>query len=366
MLDAFAGRSELHSRILSILDETNVPGAVVSIIVDGDDAITDSVGYRDRDRTQRMNGHERFYTYSATKPLIATAVLRLVERGQVALDQPVTTYLPGLPPLLDDDRITVRRLLNHTAGLPDYGPLPEYSAAVKSRPTAPWTEREFLIRTLAGGLAYEPDEGWGYSNIGFMLLKLLVERLNDTTLDTVLKAEIFDPLRLRHPIVASSLADTIHLSPGFSSYLSSGDHVDEIEDISRTYHPGWVSHGVVIATAGELARMIDEIVRVGGSLLTAASRAIMLEPVILPFEHPGFSQPAYGLGVMIDAASPYGVMAGHGGGGPGYSIGTFHFSNVEGHAVTITAIVNSDRSDLGLRLVQETVELTRAVRHYRS
>ena len=348
--------SRLDNRLRSTLGNAGIPGAVVSVIVDSGDVATRGIGHRDVARQQPMTGDERFYIYSATKPLIATAVLHLVERGHVELDQPVSTCLPDLPGLLEDERITVRRLLNHTAGLPDYGLLPEYGAEVRATPGQPWTHREFLDRTLARGLEYEPGNGWAYSNIGFMLLKLLVERVHDGNLNTVLRSEVFEPLGLHHPIVATSLADTIHLSPGFSAYLSSDG---QMEDIRQTYHPGWVSHGVVIARAGDLARMIDEIVHVGGALLTERSREVLLAPVILPFKHPGFVQPAYGLGVMIDAATPFGVVAGHGGGGPGYSTGAFHFSNVNGHAITIVAITNSDRSDPGMQLVTEMFDLTR-------
>jgi D-alanyl-D-alanine carboxypeptidase len=109
-----------------------------------------------------------------------------------------------------------------------------------------------------------------------------------------------------------------------------------------------VSHGVVISTAPELARLIDALFT--GRLLGAERRAAMLEPVLVPHQHPLFQQPAYGLGVMIDPQSRYGVIVGHGGGGPGYSAGALHLPDVHGHRITSIALANRDQDDLGLSL----------------
>ena len=76
----------------------------------------------------------------------------------------------------------------------------------------------------------------------------------------------------------------------------------------------------------------------------------MLEPTLVPGDYAPFRQPAYGLGVMIDALSPYGLVAGHGGGGPGYSIGAFHFADVNGRSVTSVVLANRDQDDIGLQI----------------
>ena len=85
-------------------------------------------------------------------------------------------------------------------------------------------------------------------------------------------------------------------------------------------------------------------------LLSTASLAAMLTPVIVPGEYAPFQEPAYGLGVMLDGRSSYGTVAGHGGGGPGYSIGAFHFENVWGRRVTSVALANGDAGDIGVEL----------------
>lgn len=354
MGDESGSNTGFIASLTAILDQAGVPGAVIAARIDGREAFRAALGYRDLDRRVPIADGDRFSIYSVTKPLLAMVTLRLVERGQVRLDRPVITYLPDLPSLLQNERVTLRRVLNHTAGIPDYGRMPEYAAAVRASPGDPWTAGEFMSRTLERGLVFPPGEGWAYSNIGYLILKRLVERLYGVPLQEVLQAEVFAPLGLDRVFVADSLASAVQLSPGYSAFFARNG---SLEDISRVYHPGWVSHGVVISDVPDLARMIEAIVGVKSAFVSDDLRAIMLEPVRVPVDHPLFRGPAYGLGVMIDVDSPYGLAVGHGGGGPGYSIGAFHFTDVDGHDVTVSAIANSDRSDIGMRLAFSTVEM---------
>jgi len=106
----------------------------------------------------------------------------------------------------------------------------------------------------------------------------------------------------------------------------------------------------VISTASELACIFEALFT--GQLLTPALLAEMLTPVPVPVPgtHPLFGQPGYGLGVMMDSGSWYGVVAGHGGEGPGYAVGALHLPSVGGHRVTSVALTNRDRGDLGLQV----------------
>jgi hypothetical protein len=86
-----------------------------------------------------------------------------------------------------------------------------------------------------------------------------------------------------------------------------------------------------------------------GVLISAPSRAALLTTVDVPANHPFFQQPAYGLGIMVDGRSRYGLMAGHGGGGPGYAAGALHLPDVHGHQLTTVVLANGD-DELGLAL----------------
>ncbi len=157
-----------------------------------------------------------------------------------------------------------------------------------------------------------------------------------------------------HPAVVASLGDMRGLTPGYSTQLGASD---EPADIAPVYHPGWVSHGLVVSTAPELARAIDGLF--AGRLFGAEMLAAMLDPVLVAESHPLFAQPAYGLGLMIDAAAP-GIFAGHAGGGPGYSIGALHLTTASTR-VTSVALVNRDDGVEGLRVASVLARLAAGI-----
>lgn len=335
----FLATRRLLATVAGLLDEAGAPGVAVSLLLDGAPLDEAGLGFRDLARTKPLPADARFYLYSLSKTLIAAALLQHVAAGRLDLDHPIQAYLPNL---LLPQTVTVRRLLNHSAALPDYGSLPAYQEAIRSHPGEPWS----VVRFLQVGAALEPrPPAWRYSNVGYLILKLLLEQVAGLSLRQALHAQLFAPLQLRHTFVAESLADAATLTPGYSDFFDPGG---ELQDVTPHYHPGWVAHGVVVSTAPETARLIHAIL--AGDLLPPALRAAMAEPVVLPFDHPLFRQPAYGLGVMIDAGEPHGPLLGHAGGGPGYATAALCWPSVGGHAIVAVALANRDAPDLGLRI----------------
>lgn len=328
----------LRRRVTNILGETGPPGAAVALIVDGE-AWSEGVGFRDLARTEPLTTDALLPIYSVTKILISSSVMKLVERRVIALDQPVGAVLPGVPLPAE---VTIRHLLNHTSGLADYGAMPEYRADLRRDPAAPWSEQEFVDRVLARGMQFAPGEGWGYANVGYLLLRQVLERTSDQSLPDVLAKDTFRPLGLRQARVVTNLTETGGLAPGYSTVFTG---TGAREDVVPRYHPGWVSHGLVAATAPEVATFLDQLLT--GHLVASGLVSDMVQGVTVPGDHPRFRRPGYGLGLMVDPASPFGQVAGHGGGGPGYSAGAFHFANVGGRRVTSVALVNGDERDWG-------------------
>jgi D-alanyl-D-alanine carboxypeptidase len=333
----------LPGRLLAVagemLKESAAPGAAIAVWLDGVPILETGVGYADAGHSRPLPVSARFYLYSLTKTFIAAALLQQAARGALALDRPIQDYLPGLAL---PRPVTVRQLLNHSAALADYGGLAAYQEAVRSHPEVPWPEARFLA--LAASTEPAPPR-WRYSNPGFLILKLLLQRISGASLQDALAAQLFMPIQLRDTFVAESLADAATLTPGYSRFFHPQE---EPEDVTGRYHPGWVSHGVVISTARDTAHLFQALF--AGDLLPPELRAAMAEPLVLPFTHPLFRQPAYGLGAMIDAASPYGLVIGHAGGGPGYATGALCFPQVAGHTITSVALANGDVPDLGLAI----------------
>lgn len=277
----------------------------------------------------------RFPAYSISKTFTAAAILRLVASGELQLDAPIGRWVPDIP---HGDRITVRQCLQHTSGLPDYGDLAEYHTAVR-RGERPWTFDEFLARTHAERLLFEPGHGWHYSNIGYMLLRRLIETVRGASYGAVLKGEIFDPLGLCNTAVPETPADLGDLTFGPSPYLG-GD--GEAKEVRSSYDPGWIPAGVVASTAAEVSIFCHSLF--AGRLFPSVLLDRMCEkvPVGSAASHPMFIDPGYGLGLMI-AESPCGPLYGHTGSGPGCSAAAFHFRTGR-YPLTVVAFTDGEET----------------------
>lgn len=284
----------------------------------------------------------RFLAYSITKTCIAVVIQGLAVKGRISIDDPLARWYPDVP---GATRVSLRHLLRHTSGLRDYGGLDAYHEAVRRSPSSPWSYETFAQHTLELGLAFEPDGGWAYSNVGYMLLKSIAERVAEASLAHLVEERIAAPLNLRRTAVVETLADMAGLAPAPTSDLT----IDgTIVDTRAHYHPGWVSHGVVASTPSEIATFVDGLFT--GRLLPLATVAEMCEVVPIGIPSPPWTEPSYGLGLMGDPASRYGPIFGHEGGGPGYGASVFHAAALGGLTacamVAGTGAVTRDAGDL--------------------
>ena len=248
--------------------------------------------------------------WSFTKTVLSIATLRLMEAGLLELDG----KLPGEP-------FSIRQLLRHEAGLPDYGTTPEYRAAVAAG-APPWPVDRLLAAVDAARLRYEPGNGWAYSNIGNLRVAQLIERLSGWPLPAALAELVFDPAGLPSARLATTLDDLADVQMGSAS----------------RYHPGWVYYGLVVGTVADAARLVWLLAE--GGLLKPATFALMLERRALPaYRSAVVPEPAYGLGLMLAAANPRAHPLGHSGQGPGSMIAVYTTS---GRAAAIWTPVPSE------------------------
>jgi D-alanyl-D-alanine carboxypeptidase len=269
--------------------------------------------------------------YSITKTLTAMCALRLAERGALGLSDPVAAWCPdvGLR-----DEVTIAHLLRHTSGLGDYGPLPEYHDAVRSHPSDPWTRRQFLDAVLPRGMRFEPGGGWAYSNIGYMLLREVLQRAAGRTFADTIHDLVAAPLALQHTRVVDTIDGWSACVPGY------GPEVDvngQIVDVRRVYHPGWCAPGVAVSTAEEVTLVFDALL--AGQILEPGSLAEML--TLVPLSADPDERHAYGMGIGSEIASPRGANYGHGGGGPGYDLDATIFPDTRFGRVAIAVFVCS-------------------------
>ena len=242
-----------------------------------------------------------FPWWSVTKTVLAACALRLVGEGRLALDE----GLPGRP-------YTLRQLLQHRAGVPNYGGLAAYHQAVE-RGEAPWAEDNLLARVGADRLDFPPGDGWAYSNVGYLFVRRIIERAVDANIATAIQDLVLDPLAMR----SVSLART----PGDLAATAWGN--------PDRYHPGWVYHGLLIGTAADAALFMDAVAT--GRLLSPPLADAMLNRLTLGGAIPDrpWRTTGYGLGLMIGDMAPGGLAIGHSGNGPGSVCAVYHFRDCD-------------------------------------
>ncbi len=236
--------------------------------------------------------------WSFAKTVLASAALALVSQGRLHLDEP-----------LRGRRFTLRQLLQHRAGLPCYGTLRAYHDAVAVG-CRPWAADEMLRSVRADALAFEPGRGWAYSNVGYLLVRNLIEQAADAPIGAALERIAFAPLGISGVTVAQVPADLDATAWGNT----------------RGYHPGWVYHGLLIGSAASAASFLHRLL--AGDLLPPDLLAAMHASHEVGGAIPGrpWRSASYGLGLMIGLGEPPGQYVGHTGGGPGSTAAVYQLS----------------------------------------
>ncbi|MGL5008623.1 MAG: serine hydrolase domain-containing protein [Paracoccaceae bacterium] len=238
-----------------------------------------------------------FPYWSFTKTAIAICALKLVEQGKIALDAPVLAY-----------PFSLRQLLNHTAGLPDYSTLTAYQTAVENN-EEPWSRDVLFDAAMAQGNLFSPGAGWSYSNIGYMLAREVVERATDKPFSLLFKEMISKVLGLESVDLATTRDQ-------FSRVCWAP---------AQRYHPGWVYHGCLIGTAADAARLLHGLFT--GKLLSDATRDQMLvrHPLGGAIDGRPWTECGYALGLMSGSFGAAGRAIGHSGSGPFSVNAVYHF-----------------------------------------
>jgi CubicO group peptidase (beta-lactamase class C family) len=266
--------------------------------------------------------------WSFTKTVLAAAALVLVDAGRLTLDTPRARQ-----------RYTLRQLLQHRAGVPDYGALADYHDAVR-RVEPPWPVAELLSRMNSYAPESAPGATWMYSNVGYLFVRQLIEHAEGKEIGEALTRLVLMPLGIANAGLARAPDDLTGTRWGNA----------------RRYHPGWVYHGLMIGSPAAAALLLDRLLR--GDLLSPASLHAMRESFRLGEPIPGrpWQAAGYGLGLMIETTTPPRFM-GHTGGGPSSTAAVYHFP-APGAVVTASAF--SPCEDPGL-VEQWVVDIARAI-----
>ncbi|HEX8903302.1 MAG TPA: serine hydrolase domain-containing protein [Longimicrobiaceae bacterium] len=281
--------SRLSFRLDSIarhaMADQSIPGLSVAIVKDGRVLLQRGWGVADR-HARAATAATEYQIASVSKQFTAAAILRLAEQGKLALDDPVTDYVEGLPNPYED--VTIARLLNHTAGVPNFT---EFFREFR-QPLAP----SQVIDSLAERpLLFDPGSGFHYSNSGYYLLGLVIERVTGQGYADYLGEQFFGPLGMNSTHYCGELSSAV--PAGFVRGRGGKPVHAAPWDPSVLY-----AAGSICSTAADLARW--EVALGEGRVLSQASYRLMTTPA--PPPDPSVRM-AYGFGMMVDTtdAGPY-------------------------------------------------------------
>jgi D-alanyl-D-alanine carboxypeptidase len=335
--------------------DTKWPGAVLYVSAPGLGAWSGAAGLGEVETKTPMRPDDRFRAGSLTKPFIATVILQLVEEGRFALDDPISKLLPDsvAGKLPNTDRITVRMLLNHTSGVPEFTDVagPQEIA----HPDKVWTAEEFLDFAAAREPQFAPGEYQRYTNTNYLLLGMIIEKATGQPWRQEVRQRIFEPLNLKDTLLPEPEETDL---PGDHAhgYADFGDGMFDATDMVTASVVGAAGGQSLVTNAPDLAAFIDALLA-GRLFKKAGTLDDMLTFVEFSPDQPeSVVVKEYGLGLM--KANYGGDLTGIGHAGDtqgGYTGFVFRFPKQD---ITISGAVNVEDPGAGfLNLMPPVLQL---------
>lgn len=324
--------TKLQANLDNIVKETGIPGATVTINTPRG-TWNGASGFSNLKSRTPMRGNDKFNIASVSKTFTAATVLSLVDARKLSLEDKLDQWLPDniLNNIPNANNITIRQLLNHTSGIPDYNENPTVQNDRVAFETRDWSPEELIALIKGLPAKNPPGQGFYYSATNYNLAALVVEYATKSSFKDQVRARIIEPLGLKNTVVRPQepLPDDVvsgyivatpeqrqALPPGVTQFLDTNlEFVDQgnnrfydakiLLNRSRGY-----GSGSIISTSEDVAKFAQALL--GGKLLKPRTLKEMLS-----FVDTGDIREKYGLGVY-PLISNDGRVIGHDGQNPGY------------------------------------------------
>jgi CubicO group peptidase (beta-lactamase class C family) len=314
---SFAKADALDDRIRKFMDASHIPGLSLHVLRDGKVVKDAAYGFANLELKVKSKPESLYETGSTGKSFTAAAILLLAEQGKLSIDDPVRKHLPSVPEAWAP--ITLRHLLTHTSGLPDYLTLPfNWSDEVRVA--------DIVKKVAAAKPDFAPGEAWSYSNTGYALLGEVISKVSGTSYATFLRDNVLLPLKLE----ATRVNDPRVVLPGRSTgYMWNGR--TWLNAPMQSPSVAGLADGALIGSARDLAEWA--VALTSGKLLKPDSWKQASTSSTLNSGNTS----GYGFGWFVAPWRGRPVLR-HGGGMPGFSTMLLHFPD---RKLTVAAIGNS-------------------------
>ncbi|MFF7210726.1 serine hydrolase domain-containing protein [Streptomyces sp. NPDC008238] len=311
---------KLDDALKATLKRTAVPGVSVGLWAAGKGSWVRALGVADKRSKARMSPDLYVRIGSETKTFTVTALLKLVDQGKVALDDPVARYVDGVP---GGDRITLRHLAEMRSGLYNYTDDPAFQKTLKADPHREFVPAELLAYAFQHPSPSGPGARFQYCNTNTVLLGLVIEKASGQSFGDYLQRNVLAPAKLKHTVLPAGRAFPSPHARGYTRQTKDGKEADATD-----WNPSWAwAAGAMISDQQDLrawARIVAE-----GTLLARATQT--QRTTFLPTPYPGIG---YGLGLFDNHG-----WIGHNGSLPGYQSTAVH---LPGAGATLVVLLNTD------------------------
>lgn len=315
----------LNKDLTGVMAQYRIPGSVSGIWVPSQGTWFVAKGKADVKTGTPVKTGDKFRIASITKTFTSTMVLILADEGKLSLDDKLSKYLPRIA---NSDNITIRQLLNHTSGIVDGDPSgvwAEYFAHT-DKMLKQWTPMEVYQAYTGGKVQGEPGKQWQYSNAGYVVLGMVIEKVSGQSVATFCEEKITKPL---------VLADTYFpVGPDITGQYAHG--YDGTTDVTRMNMSWDFTAGAMISSAPDLKVWAKAFAT--GKLLSPAMLKQQNSYVDIPVANGNAKE---GLGPEWSRG-----WIGHGGANNGYQSAMWYYPKEDATVVVLMNKLSGDGSDV--------------------
>lgn len=281
----------LFNQISDLQKANGIVGAEVLIIRNDTIQLHDVVGWSDREQQKKLQKNSIYRVRSLTKPFIATAILILLEEGKLALEDPVSKYIPSFDNL-NSKTITIKQCLSHSSGLASHD---FEEVGLSKKPFEFSTLREVVDEIGEIGLIYEPGK-FHYSGSGVAILTELINILSGTSAEDFIKQRIFTPLGMHNSYTSFNPAVewASKLNPTYEWSDSTNDFFQYWNPTLESEYKYFRGHGGIYTSAMDYAKFLSMWLNNGSfnnkqilskKTINKAQSETVLHPLMAPHSH---------------------------------------------------------------------------------
>ena len=347
----------------SLCEAAGYPGATFSVILPDGEAIEIAYGYADLEAKTPMPTDGRMFSGSTGKTYVSAIAMQLIDEGKLDVDNLVSSYFGDeewYTPLPNSSSMKVKHLLTHTSGLPRYVFKPSFWETFNKNRMRNYPPSELLGFVAGDEPVHAPGEGWGYSDTGYLLIGLIIEKITGNAYYDEVQNRIFKPFKLN-----STSPSTTRKFPGLVQGYT-GDHVAPydlppkvVENGLYIYHPEFeYTGGGVVSNSPDLARWTKLLYE--GKVFSQERLKELLQPMGFRTGKPAES--GYGYGVFVYKTQK-GPAYGHSGFFFGYETELLYLPDIK---CALAMQVNADQTSgkikmPTMRALMEMVKVLREV-----